>query len=123
MLNPDNGNRPPEEVMAGRQRLVKELFVNLSHMPGLTPDGLIGLEEAIHGHLEGRPSPEEHERFMHEMLDEIPELGHIIEGTEGTGNISVLNILTRIARGETNLPINPLSANRFVRGEDVLSAF
>lgn len=69
-----------------------------------------------------QPSPEEHERFMHEMLDELPGLGHIIEGTDGTGNISVLNILTRIAIGETILPIQPLSANRFPREAEIFSA-
>lgn len=122
MLKPDNGNRPPEEAMTERCRLVRELFVNFDHMPGLTPESLIGLEEAIHGHLECRPSAEEHERFMHDMLDEVPGLGRIIEGTEDTGNISVLNILTRIANGETNLPVRPLSAHRFRRQEEILRA-
>ena len=116
---PENGNHPPEEAMAGRHRLIFELFVDFDHLPGLTPESLFGLEEAIRGHLQGGPTPQEHEGFMHDIITELPGLNHIIKGTD---NVTVLNLLTRIAKGETNLPINPLSSRRFVRTEDVLSA-
>ena len=99
----------PEQT--ARRRIVDEYFVHFDpKMWGeISHQDLVCIVEGIH-EKQAAGKPKELAIYLQELDEEMPVLTHQIEGLDTT----VLGFLERIARGEKNFPLQPLSANRII---------
>lgn len=115
LLGEDTTKRSQVDEIQSRGRLVYAYFshMDVSRWQGMKPEDLVGFEETLHQRLavlgpQKLRDPQTLEALKAEFTEELPVLDSEIEGL----GMSVYDLLLKIAEGQENFSLPPLSAHR-----------